>query len=172
MTLSTFCTDKNTPCWDTCGNTPWASQRQLWLPSCSKFISGFSVFHQQVSLHWKLKCYRESESKSAKQSKLHEVIYYWQKRELCVQWIENIYIYKDTRAHAPCEASFWCAASFKSHRWFEKSASQSLWSHHNFSLLFLATGQPTYHVAVQPERRMCVFVHVPVSYVNLWVSTL
>lgn len=30
MTLTTFCPDKNTPCRDTCGNTPQVYQTQLW----------------------------------------------------------------------------------------------------------------------------------------------
>lgn len=65
--------------------------------------------------------------------------------------------------HAPREASFWCAESFKSHRWLEKSASQSLWSHGKhqcFPLLFLITGQPTYHVVGQPKWCVCACAYV------------
>lgn len=156
MTLPTFCADKNTPCWDTCGNQAGAGGRHLWFSHCAHLIGGFSVFSQQVAQTGNsvtLDLFLNHVCQAVESND------FWQKRESCLPVFNE-----NTQAHAP-SAAFWCTESFKSHRWLGKPTSPSLWSQQKrpvFPLFFLHTGQPVCHVSAYN-------MYVPVCVcVNTW----
>lgn len=81
---------------------------------------------------------------------------------------------KCAHAHAPREAAFWSAESFKSHRWLEKSASRSLWSQWKTRNIpsFIPRHWTTYISCGGSAQEVCVFVRVPLSRMSLWGSAL
>lgn len=172
MALSAFCTDKNTPCRDICGNTPQASQRQLWLKGLVCLTTSVCGHHSPTG-NSDNAILGNAEVKSAEQSKpIFWSVFFVCNRNgnlMCSmngkhsQYTDT---HRHTHVHGPCEQHFEMLnhskatdglenlplSPFSSIRTFDHTGKHSI-----FLLLFLVSNRPTQLVG-QPKR--CVWARV------------